>query len=96
MELVPNLQIVTDTFQNLLEQNPPKMPLLTGTVSKEFQDTLFAVIDPKNGQIDPLRLWLYCRRLIRQLNYENMEAALAECFEEYNDGIPSVKGKYYE
>lgn len=80
-------QIITDTFQNLLIKNPPKHPLLTGTVSKEFQDALVVVDPPGSGKVDRVRLWLYCRRLVRQLNYENMEAALAECVNEYDNGI---------
>jgi hypothetical protein len=61
--------------------------MLTGTVSKEFKDAFNVTVDPQTGRVNRLRLWLYCRRLIRQLNYERGEAALAECLREYDDGL---------
>jgi len=68
----------------MVEKYTPPYPLLTGTVSKELRDGL-VVIDQATGKVDPTRLFLYCRRLIDQRNYEHKPEAVEACVREYND-----------
>ncbi|KAE9548970.1 hypothetical protein FO519_007819 [Halicephalobus sp. NKZ332] len=70
------------TIYEVLDKSRSPIPLLTGTVSKEFLESRDTVLS--FGEVDQEALQDWCFKLVQSKGYAAGESAMQSCMEEYN------------
>lgn len=68
----------------MLKNNLRNYSIITGTLTKDDSSDSKVIIN-ESGQIDKLKLFAYCKNLIKILNFKYQDEATLACVNEYKD-----------